>query len=308
MFRYILKRVLAGILTVFALITIAFMLMHAMPGGPFSPAEEKKVPKEVLEAIEAKYGLDKPVWEQYLMYWEDLLHGDLGISYKKMDTTVNEIVLGNFPVSAKVGGLAVLFSLLVGIPLGILSAIHRGKAIDMFSMTIATIGISVPVFVISILLMYLFCSTLKWLPSFGLTSWKHYILPVVCLTFNPVAYIARQTRSSMLEVMEQDYIRTARAKGVRESVVVIKHALKNAIMPVVTYLGPLIAGLLTGSFVVEKLFSVPGIGRNFVQSISERDYTVIMGLTIFFGIFVVVCNIVVDICYALIDPRVKVDD
>ena len=308
MFKYVLKRLFAGLLTVIVLITIAFALMHAMPGGPFSPAEERKTPPEVLAAIKKKYGLDRPVIEQYFGYWKNLLQGDLGISYKKLDTTVNEIVLGHFPVSAKVGGLAVLLSLIIGIPLGILSAIYRGRPIDYASMAFATIGISVPVFVISVLLMYLFADVLKWLPSFGLTTWKHYILPVACLSFNPIAYIARQTRSSMLEVMEQDYIRTARAKGVREITVVAKHALKNAIMPVVTYLGPLIAGLLTGSFVVEKLFSVPGIGRNFVQSISERDYTVIMGLTIFFGIFVVVCNIVVDICYALIDPRVKLSD
>ena len=308
MLRYVVKRLFAGALTVIVLITIAFALMHAMPGGPFSPAEERKTPPEVLKAIEAKYGLDRPVWEQYISYWKDLLRGDLGISYKKLDTTVNEIVLGHFPVSARVGALAVVISLLIGIPLGILSAIHRGRGIDLASMAFATVGISIPVFVISILLMYLFAGVLRWLPSFGLTSWKHYILPVACLTFNPIAYIARQTRSSMLEVMEQDYIRTARAKGVKEFFVITRHALKNAIMPVVTYLGPLIAGLLTGSFVVEKLFSVPGIGRNFVQSISERDYTVIMGLTIFFGIFVVVCNIIVDICYALIDPRVKVDE
>ncbi len=307
-FKYVLKRTFAGILTVIVLITVAFALMHAMPGGPFSPAEERKTPPEVLKAIERKYGLDRPVWEQYINYWKDLLKGDLGISYKKLDTTVNEIVLGHFPVSAQVGALAVLLSLIIGIPLGILSAIYRGRGVDYASMAFATIGISVPVFVISVLLMYLFAGVLKWLPSFGLTSPKHYILPVACLCFNPIAYIARQMRSSMLEVMEMDYIRTARAKGVREFGVITRHALKNAIMPVVTYLGPLIAGLLTGSFVVEKLFSVPGIGRNFVQSISERDYTVIMGLTIFFGIFVVVCNLVVDICYALIDPRVKLSD
>ena len=308
MLRYVVRRLFASVLTVIVLITIAFALMHAMPGGPFSPAEERKTPPAVLAAIEAKYGLDRPVWEQYISYWNDLLRGDLGISYKKLDTSVNEIVLGHFPVSARVGAIAVLMSLVIGIPLGVLSAIYRGRSIDLAGMAFATIGISVPVFVISILLMYLFAGVLKWLPSFGLTTWKHYILPVACLAFNPIAYIARQTRSSMLEVMEQDYIRTARAKGVKEFVVITRHALKNAIMPVVTYLGPLIAGLLTGSFVVEKLFSVPGIGRNFVQSISERDYTVIMGLTIFFGIFVVVCNIVVDICYALIDPRVKVDE
>ena len=175
----------------------------------------------------------------------------------------------------------------------------------MFSMVFATIGISVPVFVISVLLMYLFSGVLGWLPTYGLTSWKHYILPVACLAFNPIAYIARQTRSSMLEALEQDYVRTARAKGVSELAVVAKHALKNAVTPVVTYLGPLIAGLLTGSFVVERLFSVPGVGRYFVQSISDRDYTMIMGIVIFFGVFVIICNLISDILLAIIDPRVK---
>ena len=192
--------------------------------------------------------------------------------------------------------------------LGITSAIHRNSWADWGSMVFATVGISVPVFVIAVLLLYLFSVWLKWLPTFGLTSWKHYILPVACLSFNPIAYIARQTRSSMLEVMEQDYIRTARAKGVPELWVVLRHALKNAIMPVVTYLGPLIAGLLTGSFVVERLYAIPGIGRDFVTSISDRDYTMIMGITIFFGIFVIICNLIVDIAYAIIDPRVKITD
>ena len=237
-----------------------------------------------------------------------MLHGDFGISYKQLDVTVNEMIQRGFPISAKVGILAVLTSLLIGVSLGITSAIRRHSWADWCSMAFATIGISVPVFVISVLLLYLFSVWLKWLPTFGLTSWKHYILPVACLSFNPIAYIARQTRSSMLEVMEQDYIRTARAKGVPELWVVVRHALKNAIMPVVTYLGPLIAGLLTGSFVVERLYAIPGLGRDFVTSIGDRDYTLIMGITIFFGIFVIICNLIVDIAYALIDPRVKINE
>ena len=308
MARYIFKRIIAGILTTFVLITATFFLMHAIPGGPFSPAEEKNVPVEVLERLNEKFGLDKPVWEQYIIYLKGLLHGDMGISYKQLDVTVNETIQRGFPVSAKVGIIAVLTSLLIGVALGITSAIHRNSWADWGSMVFATVGISVPVFVIAVLLLYLFSVWLKWLPTFGLTSWKHYILPVACLSFNPIAYIARQTRSSMLEVMEQDYIRTARAKGVPELWVVLRHALKNAIMPVVTYLGPLIAGLLTGSFVVERLYAIPGIGRDFVTSISDRDYTMIMGITIFFGIFVIICNLIVDIAYAIIDPRVKITD
>lgn len=305
MIKYILKRLLAGLLTIFVLITIAFFLMHAMPGSPFSQEEQKKLTEEGLARLNAKYGLDRPVWEQYVTYWEGLLEFDFGTSFKKPDTSVNEIIFGHFPTSAKVGAVAVVVSLLIGVPLGIAAALHRGRAIDWFCMAFATIGISAPVFVISVLLMHFFCGVYPIFPNFGLNSWQSYVLPVACLSFNPIAYIVRQTRSSMLEVMEQDYIRTARAKGVKEFWVVVKHALKNAIMPVVTYLGPMVASLLTGSFIVERLFSISGIGRYFVQSISDRDYTMIMGITIFLGVFVVICNLLVDVLQALIDPRVK---
>lgn len=305
MTRYILKRLLAGVLTILVLTTVAFFLMHAMPGSPFSQEEQKKLTEEALMRLNAKYGLDQPVWKQFLTYMKGLFQGDLGTSFKRANTSVNEIISGHFPVSAKVGLISVVFSLLIGVPLGILAALRRGRGADWACMVFATIGISAPVFVTSVLLMYLFCGVLQWLPNFGLNTWKSYLLPVACLAFNPIAYIARQTRSSMLEALEQDYIRTARAKGVKESVVVIKHALKNAIMPVVTYLGPLVAGLLTGSFVVERLFSISGIGRYFVTSISERDYTMIMGITIFFGVFVVICNLISDVLLAVIDPRVK---
>ena len=304
MLKYIIKRLLAGVLTMVVLITVAFFMMHAMPGGPFSPSEEKNVPKQVLERIAASYGLDQPVWKQYLNYWKNLLHGDLGISYKTIGT-VNEKIAGHFPYSARVGGLAVIFSLLIGIPMGLIAALYRGKAADMATLALATIGISVPVFVLSLLLGYLFSYKLKWLPTYGLDSWASYILPVVCLSFNPIAYIARQTRSSMLEALEQDYIRTARAKGVSELMVVAKHALKNALTPIITYLGPLVAGLLTGSFIVESRFAIPGLGYYFVRSISDRDYTMIMGIVIFFGLFVVICNLVSDILLAIVDPRVK---
>lgn len=308
MIRYIFKRIIAGLLTILALITIAFFLMHSIPGGPFNPGDNKEIPQEVLDMLKEKYGLNKPVGEQYLLYLSNLAQGDLGESYKKLGTTVNELIGREFPVSAKVGAIAICVSIILGLSLGIISAIWKGSAFDTASLAFATIGISVPSFVIAVLLMQFFCDYLNWLPSFGLKTWRHYILPVACLSFNPIAYIARQTRSSMLEAMEADYIRTARAKGLSEFVVVVKHALKNAVMPVVTYLGTLVAGLLTGSFVIERLFSVPGIGREFVTSVSDRDYTVIMGMTIFFGAFVIICNIVVDIAYAIIDPRVKLTD
>ena len=307
MLKYIIKRLLAGVLTMVVLITVAFFMMHAMPGGPFSPSEEKNVPKQVLERIAASYGLDQPVRKQYLNYWKNLLHGDLGISYKTIGT-VNEKIAGHFPYSARVGGLAVIFSLLVGIPMGLIAALYRGKVADMATLALATIGISVPVFVLSLLLGYLFSYKLNWLPTYGLDSWACYILPVVCLSFNPIAYIARQTRSSMLEALEQDYIRTARAKGVSELMVVAKHALKNALTPVITYLGPLVAGLLTGSFIVESRFAIPGLGYYFVRSITDRDYTMIMGIVIFYGLFVVICNLVSDILLAIVDPRVKLEN
>ena len=308
MLRYILKRLMAGILTIWVIITITFVLMHAVPGNPFQMKEENKTPPEVMARLEQKYGLDKPLWQQYLRYLSDILHGDFGISFKKADTSVNEIIDRGFPASAKVGVLAVIVSLILGLALGIVSAIKRGKWMDWFSMIFATIGISIPAFVISVLLLYIFCYYWKVLPSFGLTSWKHFILPVACLAFSPTAYIARLTRSSMLEVMRSDYIRTARAKGISEKMVILRHALRNAILPVVTYLGPLVASMLTGSFVVERLFSIPGIGREYVDGISSRDYSVILGMTAFFGIFVIVANLVVDILYGVIDPRVKLND
>ena len=305
MLRYILKRLMAGVLTIVILITVAFFMMHAMPGSPFSPAEQKNVPPEILERLAESYGLNRPILEQYLEYWKSLLNGELGISFKKPDTSVNSIIATHFPVSAQVGGIAVIFSLMVGIPLGIVSAMHRGKAADFATMAFATIGISVPTYVFSVLLLWFFAGVCHLSITVWWDQWYNYLLPVACLSFNPIAYIARQTRSSMLEALEADYIRTARAKGVSELMVVAKHALKNAITPVVTYLGPLVAGLLTGSFVVERFFSVPGIGRYFVTSVSDRDYTMIMGIVIFFGIFVVICNLISDILLAVIDPRVK---
>lgn len=306
--RYILKRVSAGIVMMFVLTTVTFFLMHAIPGGPFSPSEQRNVPKSVLEKVEEKYGLNDSLGVQYLNYMKKLVQGDFGISFKKEDVTVNELIAQGFPVSAKVGLVAIVVALLVGIPLGIISAVKRGKWADWASMIFATIGISIPNFVIAVLLLFLFSVILNILPTFGLTSWKHYILPVIGLAFSPIAYIARLMRSSMLEVMRQDYIRTARAKGVRELSVICKHALKNAIIPIVTYLGPLVAILLTGSFVIEKIFSIPGIGRDFVTGISDRDYSVILGMTVFFGIFIIITNLIVDILYAVIDRRIKINE
>lgn len=308
MLKYTLKRVLSGVITIFILITITFFLMRAIPGSPFIKGEQG-TPPEIMERLNEKYGMDKPLFEQYLRYLGNILRGDFGDSFKKVNNSVNDMIARGFPVSARVGAVAVVVSLIIGLALGVTSAIRRGKLIDGAAMVFATIGISVPTFVTSVLLMYLLAGgVFRWLPTYGLTTWRHYILPVACLSFHPIAYIARMTRSSMLEVMQQDYIRTARAKGVREAWVVMGHGLRNAILPVVTYLGTLVAGLLTGSFIVERLYAIPGIGKYFVDSISGRDYNVILGITVFFGIFVVVCNIIVDILYGIIDPRVKMTE
>ena len=306
MLKYILKRLGAGLVSVFVLVTITFFLMHAIPGGPFSPAEERNVPEKVLEQIADKYGLNDPVPVQYVKYLGNLLKGDMGVSFKRQDTTVNELIANGFPVSAKVGAWGVALALAAGIPLGIVAAVKRGKLPDGASMVFATIGVSVPSFVVCVLMMYLFCEKWKLFPSYGLTSWRHYVLPVFCMAFSQIAYITRLMRSSMLETMRQDYIRTERSKGVPEFQVVGKYALKNSILPVVTYVGTMVAALLTGTFIIEKLFSIPGLGRYFVSAISDRDYSVTLGLTIFVGTMIVICNLIVDILYAVIDPRVKI--
>lgn len=307
MFKYILKRIGAGALSLFVLVTITFFLLHIIPGGPFSPAENRNVPTKILEKISDQYGLNDPIPVQYIRYLNNLAHGDLGTSFKKQDTTVNELIAQGFPVSAKVGIWGVLISLAVGIPLGVVAAVKRGRLPDGLAMVFATIGVSVPSFVICVLMMYLFCEKWRIFPSYGLTSWKHYVLPVFCMAFSQIAYITRLMRSSMLETMRQDYIRTERAKGVPEFTVISKYAMKNSLLPVITYVGPMVAALLTGTFIIEKLFSIPGLGRYFVTAINDRDYSVTLGLTIFVGGLIIIVNIIVDIMYAVIDPRVKID-
>ena len=307
MVKYIFKRIGAGIVSLFVLITITFFLLHIIPGGPFSPAENRNVPPKILEKITEQYGLNDPIPEQYVRYLKNLAQGNLGTSFKKQDTTVNELIAQGFPVSAKVGFWGVLISLAIGVPLGVVAAVKRGKWPDGAAMVFATIGVSVPSFVICVLMMYFFCERWKIFPSYGLTSWKHYILPVFCMAFSQIAYITRLMRSSMLETMRQDYIRTERAKGVPEFAVIGKYAMKNSLLPIIIYVGPMVAALLTGTFIIEKMFSVPGLGRYFVTAISDRDYSVTLGLTLFVGALIIVVNIIVDIMYALIDPRVKID-
>ena len=305
MFKYIIKRIGLAIVTIWAVATITFFLMNLVPGGPF--LSEKAVSPKAMAALEAKYGLDKPLFEQYLTYLTDALHGDFGDSLKQRGRTVTSIIVTKFPVSARVGGVAVLVALLLGIPLGCIAAMHRGKFLDNLISVISTCGIAVPSFVICTVLMYFLGVHLKILPTYGLTSWKHYVMPVMALSFYPMAYIMRLMRSSMLDVLGQDYMRTCKAKGVSQAVSIFKHALRNAILPVITYVGPMLAYTLTGSFVVEKIFTIPGLGGEFIGSISSRDYTVIMGTTIFLATLLIVMNVIVDIIYKIVDPRIKLN-
>lgn len=303
MVKYIAKRVGLAIVTIWAVATITFFLMNMVPGGPF--LSEKAISPQATAALQAKYGLDKPLFQQYLTYMGDALHGDFGDSLKQRGRTVMDIILMKFPVSARVGGISVLVSLLIGIPLGCIAALKRGKFLDSLISVVATCGIAVPSFVICTVLLYIFGVKLKLLPTIGLTSWKNYIMPVMALSFYPTAYIMRLMRSSMLDVLGQDYMRTAKAKGVSGFMMLFKHALRNAVLPVVTYVGPLLAYTVTGSFVVEKIFTIPGLGGEFITAINGRDYTLIMGTTIFLATLIIVMNVVVDIVYKLVDPRIK---
>ena len=303
MAKYIVKRILFGIATAFIVATLTFFIMNLVPGGPF--LSEKAVTPAAQEALEAKYGLDKPLFQQYLTYIGDLLHGDLGDSLKKRGFTVNRIIETKFPVSARLGGIAMLVAFFLGVPLGCIAAYKRGKVVDNFIIVFSTAGIAIPSFLSSTLLMYILSTKLGLLPSLGLSEPKSFIMPVIALALYPTCYIARLMRSSMLDVIGQDYMRTARAKGVSTFKMIFKHALRNAILPVVTYMGPLLASLMTGSFIIEKIFTIPGLGHEFVGAITSRDYPLIMGTTIFLATFIIVMNVVVDILYAFIDPRIK---
>lgn len=301
--KYILKRIGLAAITIWAVATITFCLMDLVPGGPF--LSEKAISPAATAALEAKYGLDKPFGERYITYLGDAAHGDFGMSLKQRGRTVTGIILAKFPVSARIGGLAVLMALLFGIPLGVGAAYKRGSALDSALSVIATCGIAVPSFVVCTLLMYFFGVKLGWLPTLGLSSAKNYIMPVTALALYPMSYIMRLMRSSMLDVLGQDYMRTAKAKGLSQKVALFKHALRNAILPVITYVGPMIAYTLTGSFVVEKIFTIPGLGGEFIKAINGRDYTMIMGTTIFLATFMVIMLLIVDIFYKVIDPRIN---
>ena len=301
--KYILKRAIMSLITAFLVATLTFFVMNMVPGGPF--LSEKAVTPQAQAAMEAKYGLDKPLFQQYTTYMTGILKGDFGLSIKKRGRTVSQIIGTKFPVSAKVGGLALILAVCTGIPLGAVAAFNRGKFIDNLLVVLSTAGIAIPSFLSSTILIYIFTTKLKWLPSLGLKDAQSYIMPVVALALYPTFYMARLMRSSMLDVMGQDYMRTAKAKGVTTFKAIFKHALRNTILPVITYLGPLLAALMTGSFIIEKIFNIPGLGSEFVSSITSRDYPMIMGTTIFLAVFIIIMNLFVDIAYAIVDPRIK---
>lgn len=304
LFRYVIKRVLSAIITVWIVITITFFLMRLMPGGPF---DGDKIKPQVKDNLEAKYGLDKPLGEQYAIYMKNLVKLDLGESMQFKGRQVSETIKTSFPKSAKIGGLAVVTSVIIGLGLGIISALKSGRWPDRLCMFISTLGITIPSFVISALLIYIFASKMRILPTTGLDNWKSYIMPVIALAGSSTAFITRLTRSKLIDVMKSDYIRTAKAKGLSKRTVIFKHALKNSIIPVVTYLGPLVAGILTGSFVVEKIFSIPGLGKEFVSNVNTRDYSALLGVIVFYSVLIVICNLVVDLLYVAIDPRIKLE-
>ncbi len=293
------------ILTLFVITALTFVLMHSIPGGPF--AGEKKLPDEILRALEEKYHLNDPLIKQFGDYMVGILQGDFGPSFRVKGRTVTEIILQGLPVTARVGVLAAILTLLIAVPLGVFSALKQNKWQDYTTMLLTTLGVTIPNFVIAILLIYVFCVSLGWFPvlSGKMENPMTLVLPVIALSAYSLSFITRLTRSSMLDVTRQDYIRTARAKGLSEFRVIGKHALKNALIPVVTYMGPMLSGLLTGSFVIEQLFSIAGMGKFFVDSITNRDYTMIMGVTILDAALLIFLNFLVDIAYGFIDPRIK---
>jgi oligopeptide transport system permease protein len=302
---YVIRRILALIPTLLLVYTLTFFLMHATPGGPWDTGE-KPIPAAVQEKLKAAYGLDKPVWQQYLNYLGNALHGDLGPSYAQRSRTVADIIGTAFPVSLKLAAMATVIAVLLGIPLGILGAVKHNTVFDYASAFVSMVGISTPAYVVTSLLVLVLASKLHLVPTSGWDGLfsKKAIVPALSLALYPMAVLARYTRSSMLEVLRQDYVRTARAKGVAEWSVLILHCLRNALLPVVTIAGIVLADIATGSFFVETIYQVPGIGRYFVQSISGRDYPVILGTVLLLGAVVSIMNLVVDLIYPLLDPRI----
>ncbi len=307
MLTFSIKRLISAVPTLFLLITVAFFLIRVAPGGPFD--SERALMPEVEANLAAKYHLDEPLIFQYGRYLWQIAQLDFGPSFHYLDWSVNDLIAQGWPVSLTLGGLALVLALLVGIPIGVWAAVNQNKAIDYTVMSVAMIGISVPAFVMAPVLILLFAIVLGWLPAGGWAfSFDRMVLPVLTLALPMVAYIARITRGSMIEVLHSPFIRTARAKGMPEKEILTNHALKPAMLPVLSYLGPAAAGVLTGSVVVERIFTIPGIGSYFVQGALNRDYTLVMGVVILYGMLIILFNFLVDLLYAWLDPRIRYED
>ena len=303
MVKYVVKRVFLAIVTLLIICAITFFAMNAIPGGPFDG--EKAISEEVRAALERRYNLDKPVPEQFVLYMKNLLQGDFGISLKT-GREIKTVIGESFVVSAKLGGMAVVVAVILGVIFGSIAALTRNHLPDRLIIFFSTLLTSLPSFVLGTLLLLVFCVKLGWIPVWSVDN-RNYVLPVISLAAYPMAYITRLTKTSMLDVMGQDYVRTARAKGVSTLKVIFKHTLRNALIPVITYVGPMTASILTGSLVVEQIFTIGGLGAKFVDGITNRDYTLIMGTTIFLAVLMVTVNLITDIVYKLIDPRIKLD-
>ena len=303
MAKYIIKRLIAALLTVLTLATVVFFLVRLMPGDPFT---NPKLTPQVKANLEAYYGFNKPLIAQYLLFLQNLVHGNFGYSMFYTNRTVNDIIMDGFPFSADLGIRALVLAISFGIVLGILAARHRGTKIDFFCVIVAILGTSIPDFIMGAFLQFFF--GIKWglLPVAGYKGFAYTILPACGLAFYTLASVSKIMRASMLDVVQQDYIKTARSKGLSNLRIVVKHQIRNAIMPVLTMLGPTVASVLTGTFVIESIFAIPGMGKYYVESVTNNDYSLILGMTIFYGIFLVICNLIVDILYGLVDPRIRV--
>jgi len=304
-FNYFLKRLGGAVPTLFIIITGSFFMIRLAKGGPFD--SERVVPPDILANLMRAYHLDEPLWRQYLRYLDGLAHFDFGPSFKYKDFTVAELIAQGFPTSLTLGTLAISVALILGLLLGVWAALRQNSAVDYGAMGFSMLGIAVPNFVVAPLLTLVFGLMLGWLPVGGWGSPKNYVLPVVALCLPQIASIARLTRASMIEVLGSNFVRTARAKGLPERITISRHAIRAALLPVVSYLGPAIANIITGSVVIEQIFSIPGIGRYFVQSSLNRDYTMVMGVTIFYGALVIACNLAADLLYGVLDPKVRYD-
>ena len=302
MVKYIIKRVLIGLLTLIVLVAITFAMTKVMPG---SPLQSKNISGEVLQKMEATYGLDKPPVEQFFIYCKNLLHGDMGTSYKKIGKSVNAIIAQTMVPTLKLGAVTFVLVLVVGIGSGILMARSKSNVTKGIWLSALTLGVSVPNFIVALLLLIIFGVELRIFPVLGLTSPMHYVLPAIAQGLYPISAVARQTQNSYEEVMRQDYITMAKAKGISKTTLLFRHILKNAMLPVITYMGPMVAFLLTGSVVIEQIYTIPGIGKEFVSAITNHDYTVVMGITIFIGAIIIVCNLLSDFICAIVDPRVR---